>query len=222
MEHQINFTETDNNGNKSSQYEKTSLKPAYKKKGFDFGNNAGKSNSSFLGSDENWPINLWESESSSGKISDHEDRIRIRKSYAEHEKQAEKDLEDATKAFQQLPFRYDINGVLKPEYSEYMNYKVKFKEEPETKKKILKISDYGLIGLTTTLTLTGIAGIYPSNVFTTSYLPKKFKDNTITNTKNLNTSCHFWTTGVTQNCSAESWTTQLEARMAWRYKEEQE
>ena len=34
--------------------------------------------------------------------------------------------------------------------------------------------------------------------------------------KNLNTSCHFWTTGVTQNCSAETWTTQLEARMAWR------
>ena len=79
-----------------------------------------------------------------------------------------------------------------------------------------KVSDYGLIGLTTTLTLTGIAGIYPSNVFTTSYLPTKFKVNNALSSKKKS-SCHFWTTGVTQNCSAESWTTQLEARMAWRF-----
>ena len=83
-----------------------------------------------------------------------------------------------------------------------------------------RISDFGLIGLTTTLTLTGIAGIYPSNVFTTSYLPTKFKvNNALSNKKK--SSCHFWTTGVTQNCSAESWTTQLEARMAWRHSKDE-
>ncbi len=80
-----------------------------------------------------------------------------------------------------------------------------------------KVSDFGLIGLTTTLTLTGIAGIYPSNVFTTTYLPTKFKLNIGGSSNGANSSCHFWTTGVTQNCSAESWTTQLEARMAWRF-----
>ena len=34
------------------------------------------------------------------------------------------------------------------------------------KNKIKRISDYGLVGITTTLTLTGMR-IYPSNVFTT-------------------------------------------------------
>jgi hypothetical protein len=99
-----------------------------------------------------------------------------------------------------------------------MTYEVQYQEEDEDDTPKLKVSDYGFIGLTTTLTLTGIAGIYPSNIFTTSYLPKKFKVNNIANEK---TSCHFWTTGVTQNCSAESWTTQIEARMAWRFVEDE-
>ena len=94
------------------------------------------------------------------------------------------------------------------------------KYKTKNKKTKLKVSDFGLIGLTTTLTLTGIAGIYPSNVFTTTYLPTKFKANNLfQNKNNTRSSCHFWTTGVTQNCSAETWTTQVEGRLAWRYQE---
>ena len=67
------------------------------------------------------------------------------------------------------------------------------------------LSNYGLLGLTNTLKITGIAGIYPTNAFTTSYLPSLFKQENI-----------FWIFNTTQNCSAETWTTQLEARMQWK------
>jgi hypothetical protein len=134
--------------------------------------------------------------------------------------QSKKDLESAQQAFSELPIPYTIEGILKDDYYQEMLEKINIEivdnnenEEDEKPKAILKVSDYGLVGITTTLTLTGIAGIYPSNVFTSTYLPDKFKfgvDGTQFG------GGHFWTTGVTQNCSAETWTTQLEARMQWK------
>jgi len=134
--------------------------------------------------------------------------------------QGKKDLESAQQAFSELPIPYTIEGILKDDYYQEMLEKINIEivdnnenEEDEKPKAILKVSDYGLVGITTTLTLTGIAGIYPSNVFTSTYLPDKFKfgvDGTQFG------GGHFWTTGVTQNCSAETWTTQIEARMQWK------
>ena len=134
--------------------------------------------------------------------------------------QGKKDLESAQQAFSELPIPYTIEGILKDDYYQEMLEKINIEivdnnenEENEKPKAILKVSDYGLVGITTTLTLTGIAGIYPSNVFTSTYLPDKFKfgvDGTQFG------GGHFWTTGVTQNCSAETWTTQIEARMQWK------
>tara|TARA_Y100000114_G_scaffold8069_1_gene6398 strand:+ start:60 stop:3038 length:2979 start_codon:yes stop_codon:yes gene_type:complete len=225
-EHQLNFSQTDINGNKSDNpYVETGLIPAYKDspaKGLSWGNNITgyfSSGRAFgkLGSDESWPINLWKGKSSNN-TKEAEEALKIRQQIDAHDTEPQKDLEEATKVFQDLPIPYDINGRLKPEYFKNMTYEVQYQEEDEDDTPKLKVSDYGFIGLTTTLTLTGIAGIYPSNIFTTSYLPKKFKVNNIANEK---TSCHFWTTGVTQNCSAESWTTQIEARMAWRFVEDE-
>ena len=225
-EHQLNFSQTDVNGNKSdSPYIESGLIPAYKDspaKGLNWGNNITgyfSSGRAFgkLGSDESWPINLWKGRSGDG-AAEAEESLKIRQQLDAHDTEPQKDLEEATKVFQDLPIPYDINGRLKPEYSKNMTYEIQYKEEDENDTPKLKVSDYGFIGLTTTLTLTGIAGIYPSNIFTTSYLPRKFKVNNIANEK---TSCHFWTTGVTQNCSAESWTTQIEARMAWRFVEDE-
>ena len=134
--------------------------------------------------------------------------------------QSKKDLESAQQVFTELPIPYTIEGILKGDYYQEMLEKISLEvvdnsenEEKEKPKIILKVSDYGLVGITTTLTLTGIAGIYPSNAFITTYLPEKFKFGTDDTQFGGG---HFWTTGVTQNCSAETWTTQLEARMQWK------
>jgi len=222
-EHVVNFTETNAQGNKipKSEYQKSAgLQPAFVKYGLKYGNP--------LGANEDWPIKFWAGsvpkDDSSGKKQI--DDATIKQNIEKANSQTEKDLELASNRFTELPIAYTIDGKLKSDIFKNMTDKLQVEVEEQTDEdgnaKVVtfpKVSDFGLIGLTTTLTLTGIAGIYPSNVFTTTYLPTKFKINDVGGSSNgeANSSCHFWTTGVTQNCSAESWTTQLEARMAWRF-----
>ena len=222
-EHVVNFTETNARGNKvpKSEYEKSAgLQPAFVKYGLKYGNP--------FGANEDWPIKLWANNIEKGDDSGKEliDDKTIKQNIERANSQTEKDLELASSKFSELPIQYTIDGKLKSDAFKNMTDKLQVEVEEQTDEdgntKIVtfpKVSDFGLIGLTTTLTLTGIAGIYPSNVFTTTYLPTKFKTNDIGGSSNgkANSSCHFWTTGVTQNCSAESWTTQLDARMAWRF-----
>ena len=125
---------------------------------------------------------------------------------------SEQDLEDASNVFRSLPIVYTTDGVLKDTYlqrlKEELSVEIVEQEQPDGTTKVvkkIKLSEFGLIGVVTTLTLTGIAGLYPSNMFTTTYLPRKFKER-----------AYFWTTAVSQNCSSETWTTQLEARVNWR------
>ena len=214
--HQSNFVKTDIGGNKveDERYEKSySLTPAYRMFGFKYKNP--------FGSNPNIPIINWTKNlktDSGEEFDERQESVTIDNMLSSQDKQSEKDLESATSIFQRLPIPYDINGVLKSDYHGDMLTDIKYKTK--NKKTKLKVSDFGLIGLTTTLTLTGIAGIYPSNVFTTTYLPTKFTANNLfQNKNNTKSSCHFWTTGVTQNCSAETWTTQVEGRLAWRYQE---
>ena len=89
--------------------------------------------------------------------------------------------------------------------------KVEVQKEQGKKTFIVRpnLSNYGLLGLTNTLKITGIAGIYPSNIFTTNYLPTKFKEN-----------AHFYATGVSQDIDESTWTTTKEGRFAWRYRDE--
>ena len=216
ISHQSNFVKTDINGNKveDEKYEKSySLTPAYRMFGFKYKNP--------FGSNPNIPIASWTKNlktDSGDEFDERQDSVTIENILSSQDKQSEKDLESAVSIFQRLPIPYDINGVLKSDYHGDMIQDIKYKTK--NKKTKLKVSDFGLIGLTTTLTLTGIAGIYPSNVFTTTYLPTKFKANNLFQNKDdTRSSCHFWTIGVTQNCSAESWTTQVEGRLAWRYQE---
>ena len=75
--------------------------------------------------------------------------------------------------------------------------------------KIPNVDDYGMVGITNTLTLRGIAGIVPSNLFTTTYLPRKFKE-----------SCHFYATEVNQSIDSNTWTTSITGRMTWKYIQE--
>jgi hypothetical protein len=220
-EHVVNFTETNAQGNKvpKSEYEKSAgLQPAFVKYGLGYGNQRG--------ADEDWPIKFWGGFGGDDSGKEQIDDVTIKQNIEKANSQTEKDLELASSKFSELPIAYTIDGKLKSEAFKNMTDKLQIEVEEETDEdgnaKVVtfpKVSDFGLIGLTTTLTLTGIAGIYPSNVFTTTYLPTKFKTNDVGGSSNgeANSSCHFWTTGVTQNCSAESWTTQLEARMAWRF-----
>ena len=68
------------------------------------------------------------------------------------------------------------------------------------------MNDFGLIFLTNTITLSGIAGIVPTNTWTTSYLPEGFKFTS----EGEN---HFWTENVSQTINAENWTTELTGRL---------
>ena len=221
-EHVVDFTQTNAKGEKipGNKYDRTvGLQPAFLKYGLNYKNPKG--------ANEDWPIALWAGSIDKGDDSGQElvRNEEIGNKVEKANEQTEKDLESASNKFSIAPIKYTIDGKLKAEafkeMTDSLNIEVKEKEDENGDKKPIifpKVSDFGLMGLTTTLTLTGIAGLYPSNVFTTSYLPTKFKINNIGGEKS---SCHFWTTGVTQNCSAESWTTQLEARMAWRHSKDE-
>ena len=66
---------------------------------------------------------------------------------------------------------------------------------------------FGLLFITNSITISGIAGIKPGMVWTTSYLPAKFKDN-----------AHFWTTNVSQTIDSSGWKTTITGRVNKRLK----
>ena len=131
--------------------------------------------------------------------------------------QLEKDLESRNNIFSETDIAYTAEGKLKSFLNKNMRQETKFKTiERKDKKtgrryiaKIPNVDDYGMVGITNTLTLRGIAGIVPSNLFTTTYLPRKFKE-----------SCHFYATEVNQSIDSNTWTTSMTGRMVWKYIQE--
>ena len=131
--------------------------------------------------------------------------------------QLEKDLESRNKIFSETDIAYTAEGKLKSFLNKNMRQEIKFKTvERRDKKtgrryiaKIPNVDDYGMVGITNTLTLRGIAGIVPSNLFTTTYLPRKFKE-----------SSHFYATEVNQSIDSNTWTTSITGRMVWKYIQE--
>ena len=129
----------------------------------------------------------------------------------------EKDLERRNNIFSETDIAYTAEGKLKSFLNKNMRQETKFKTiERKDKKtgrryiaKIPNVDDYGMVGITNTLTLRGIAGIVPSNLFTTTYLPRKFKE-----------SCHFYATEVNQSIDSNTWTTSITGRMVWKYIQE--
>ena len=129
----------------------------------------------------------------------------------------EKDLERRNNIFSETDIAYTAEGKLKSFLNKNMRQETKFKtvarkDEKTGRRYIAKIpnvDDYGMVGITNTLTLRGIAGIVPSNLFTTTYLPRKFKE-----------SCHFYATEVNQSIDSNTWTTSITGRMVWKYIQE--
>ena len=64
--------------------------------------------------------------------------------------------------------------------------------------------EYALIFISNTIQLTGIAGIKPGDIWTTNYLPKKFRER-----------AHFWTKNVEHKVDSSGWNTTITGQMAW-------
>jgi len=122
------------------------------------------------------------------------------------------DAEQANKIFEGLHLDYTISGRLKKDKRKEMFRLIdlpdeepgQFEDENGELYEVKKITDdkFGLLFITNTLEMTGIAGIKPGDVWTTSYLPKKFKDN-----------AHFYTTNVTQTIDSSGWKTTIVGRV---------
>jgi hypothetical protein len=130
----------------------------------------------------------------------------------------EADAEQASKYWEELDLDYTITGKLKKDKRKEMFKLINKKELEEGQIKgndgtVYEISNitedkFGLLFITNTLEMTGIAGIKPGDVWTTSYLPAKFKDN-----------AHFWTTNVTQTIDSSGWKTTITGRANMQFEE---
>jgi len=139
---------------------------------------------------------------------------------------AEADAEQSNAIFKSLNTEYTIEGRLKKEFEDTMftemdrptpdksAIKVTKTDEKgnktETKYKVVPVTNesFGLLFITNTVSIPGIAGIKPGDAWTTSYLPKKFKNN-----------AHFWTTNVSQTIDSSGWKTTLTGRANMQLKE---
>ena len=75
--------------------------------------------------------------------------------------------------------------------------------------------EYALIYLTNTLTLNGIAGIYPANTFTTDYLPSRMNREWSKDNEKLNP--HFLIQNVSQEIDTSGWRTTLTGRLHYKW-----
>jgi hypothetical protein len=105
-------------------------------------------------------------------------------------------------------------------YTEYGQLKSPIKQVNDEKQlggKFKEASAYDELGLTfitNTLSIDGIAGIFPSNLYTSAYLPDKFRR---VDAKNR-LKCYFFTQGVNQTIDSSTWTTEIQGRVLWRFK----
>ena len=99
---------------------------------------------------------------------------------------------------------FDEVGTIKPTETKITN-----KDGEEETYAIVPTTEetWGLLFITNTIEITGIAGIKPGDIWTTSYLPAKFKDN-----------AHFWTTNVSQTIDSSGWKTTITGRVNKRLK----
>jgi len=101
-----------------------------------------------------------------------------------------------------VPGNYTENGYLKSK-KELQNTEnlqgTRFKKSPN--------DEFGLLFLTNTMSMDGIAGITPGNIYTSQYLPDKFKDN-----------CYFFIQNASQTIDSSTWTTEITGRVLFKYK----
>ena len=151
------------------------------------------------------PLAVGEGDSLSlaGLSFDNLEKIKLR-----NEKNNNKENEKSTETSNNIRYAIDVpgnyteNGYLKSR-KELQNTEnlqgTRFKKSPN--------DEFGLLFLTNTMSLDGIAGITPGNIYTSQYLPDKFKDN-----------CYFFIQNSSQTVDASTWTTEITGRVLFKYK----
>ena len=122
--------------------------------------------------------------------------------------QDEKTTDTLGKVSVEFPGNYTENGQLKISLKEKNK---KNQEEEDKKSRFKEASPYdelGLLFLTNTMSMDGIAGIHPGNIYTSNYLPDKFTNN----------GCYFFMQNVSQTIDASTWTTEVTGRVLWNFK----
>ena len=122
--------------------------------------------------------------------------------------QDEKTTDTLGKISVEFPGNYTENGQLKISLKEKNK---KNQEEEDKKSRFKEASPYdelGLLFLTNTMSMDGVAGIHPGNIYTSNYLPDKFTNN----------GCYFFMQNVSQTIDASTWTTEVTGRVLWNFK----
>ena len=117
----------------------------------------------------------------------------------EEEKTTEGDL----KYSQEMVGNYTINGVLK---SRLQNENVNEFESEQFE--VSPYEEFGLIFVTNTMSLDGIAGLVPGMLYTSPYLPDKFLEK-----------AYFFIQNTSQTIDSSTWTTEITGRVLHKFKE---
>jgi len=121
----------------------------------------------------------------------------------EEKNQDEKTTETDVKFSIEFPGNYTPSGQLKEALKE-QNVE---KTEESGFKQASPYDELGLLFLTNTMSMDGIAGIFPGNIYTSNYLPDKFRND-----------CYFFIQNASQTVDASTWTTEITGRVLFKYK----
>ena len=130
---------------------------------------------------------------------------KITKNIEKKNQQQEKTTETDIKFSIEFPGNYTPLGQLKQALKEQ-----NAEETDESGfKQASPYDELGLLFLTNTMSMDGIAGIFPGNIYTSNYLPEKFRKE-----------AYFFIQNASQTVDSSTWTTEITGRVLFQYKKQ--
>ena len=130
---------------------------------------------------------------------------KITKNIEKKNQQQEKTTETDIKFSIEFPGNYTPSGQLKAALKEQ-----NAEETDESGfKQASPFDELGLLFLTNTMSMDGIAGIFPGNIYTSNYLPEKFRKE-----------AYFFIQNASQTVDSSTWTTEITGRVLFQYKKQ--
>ena len=130
---------------------------------------------------------------------------KITKNIEKKNQQQEKTTETDIKFSIEFPGNYTPSGQLKAALKEQ-----NAEETDESGfKQASPYDELGLLFLTNTMSMDGIAGIFPGNIYTSNYLPEKFRKE-----------AYFFIQNASQTVDSSTWTTEITGRVLFQYKKQ--
>jgi hypothetical protein len=130
---------------------------------------------------------------------------KITKNIEKKNQQQEKTTETDIKFSIEFPGNYTPSGQLKAALKEQ-----NAEETDESGfKQASPYDELGLLFLTNTMSMDGIGGIFPGNIYTSNYLPKKFQKE-----------AYFFIQNASQTVDSSTWTTEITGRVLFQYKKQ--